>query len=151
MAEMAVRIEGGVVLDTTTPLDISIVGDNGASPNVAVPGPALGAGLVVTTGSIIDGVSLDAVSIVGAGAVVDFGSGKAHITMAVTASAGVSAGVVALEVSQDNVRWYPVTPAITLTAPGVTQSTQMGAWRYARANITTAITGGTIRASIMAA
>lgn len=124
--------------------------DGTSTVNIALPGPNLGAGMVATTGSLVSSAALTAASGTGAGAVTDFGSGKQQITLAITAGAGVSAGVVALEVSQDNTNWFRPTGS-TLSAPGVTQVTQQGAWRYARANITTAITGGTVSATLMAA
>lgn len=141
MAEMAVRIEGGVSTS---------ISQGGQTANIAVPGPNLGAALVTTTGTLVSSTTLTAASAVSAGTVADFGSGKQNITMATTAGAGVSAGAVALEVSQDNTNWFQVAP-VTLTAPGVTQITQVGAWRYARGAITTTITGGTVSATLMAA
>ena len=105
---------------------------------------------MTTTGALIASTTLSAASSTGAGTVADFGSGKQQITIAITASAGVSAGAVALEVSQDNTNWFRGTP-VTQSAPGVTQANQGGAWRYARGNITTAITGGTVSATLMAA
>lgn len=145
MAEMRVGIDGSV--STAAPITVT---QGGQTANVAVPGPNLGAGLVVSTGSLVSASTLAAVSTTGAGSVVDFGSGKANITLAITASAGVSAGAVALEVSQDNTNWFRGTP-VTQSAPGVTQANQGGAWRYARGNVTTAITGGTVSATLMAA
>jgi hypothetical protein len=82
--------------------------------------------------------------------VADFGSGKQQITLVITAGAGVSAGAVALEVSQDNTNWFRGTP-VTKSAPGVTSATITGAWRYARGNVTTTITGGTVSATLMGA
>ena len=104
----------------------------------------------VSSGSAASAATLTAQSATGAGTTVDFGSGKQQITLAITASAGVSAGAVALEVSQDNVNFFRGTPA-TQSAPGVTQTNQGGAWRYARGNVTTTITGGTVSATLMAA
>jgi len=124
--------------------------DGTSTVNIALPGPNLGAGMVATTGSLVSSAALTAASGTGAGAVTDFGSGKQNITLVVTAGAGVSAGVVALEVSQDNTNWYRSTSSLTQSAPGVTQANQGGAWRYARANVTTAITGGTVSATLMA-
>lgn len=144
MAENTVRIEGSVTTSGSTSIT-----QGGNTANVAVPGPNLGAGLVTTTGSLISSATLTAQSATGAGTVTDFGSGKANITLAITASAGVSAGAVALEVSQDNTNWFRGTP-VTQSAPGVTQANQGGAWRYARGNVTTTITGGTVSATLMA-
>lgn len=143
-AEKTVRIDGAS--STAAPTTIT---QGGNTANVAVPGPNLGAGLVTTTGTLIASTTLSAQSATGAGTVADFGSGKQQISLAITASAGVSAGAVALEVSQDNTNWFRGTP-VTQSAPGVTQTNQGGAWRYARANVTTAITGGTVSATLMA-
>lgn len=144
-AEKTIRIDGAS--STAAPTTIT---QGGQTANVAVPGPNLGAGLVTTTGALIASTTLSAQSATGAGTVADFGSGKQHLTIAVTASAGVSAGVVALEVSQDNTNWFR-TNGSALTAPGVTSTTVSGAWRYARGNVTTTITGGTVSATLMAA
>lgn len=125
MAEMTVRIEGSTTTST------------GAQ--------------TVTTGSTSSTASLSAASATGAGTTVDFGSAKANVTLVCVASAGVTAGAVSLEVSQDGTNWFRVTPAITLTAPGVQEVTKAAsAYRYARANVTTAITGGTVTCTIMA-
>lgn len=134
MAEMRVSIDGGT-----------------AGPVGSVsPSGGLGNSLLVDTGVIVATTTLSAVSSTGAGTVVDFGTAHEQISLAITASAGVSAGAVALEVSQDNTNWFRGTP-VTQSAPGVTQANQSGAWRYARGNVTTAITGGTVSATLMAA
>jgi hypothetical protein len=159
VAEMTVRVEGTVATTSSggtggsaaNPSFTSIV-ENGNTADVSVPGSVTqGYQLAVTTGALASVVSLNAVASTGAGAVVDFGSAKAQISLAITASAGVSAGAVALEVSQDNTNWFRITPAATQSAPGVTEATKTGAWRYARGNVTTAITGGTVSATIMGA
>lgn len=144
-SEQKVSIDG--TASTAAPITVT---QGGQTANVAVPGPNLGAGLVVTTGALIASTTLTAQSATGAGTVADFGSGKHAISLAVTAGAGVSAGVVALEVSQDNTNWFR-TNGSALTAPGVTATTVTGAWRYARGNVTTTITGGTVSATVMAA
>lgn len=153
MAEMRVGIEGYTpgsapgIVSTTLPISVT---QGGNTANVAVPGPNLGASLLVSTGVLVSSATLTTQSATGAGTVADFGAAKQQITLAITASAGVSAGAVALEVSQDNVNWFRSTPA-TQSAPGVTQVNQGGAWRYARGNITTTITGGTVSATLMGA
>lgn len=144
-AELTVRIDGAS--STAAPITVTQGGNTVA---VATPGASLGNGLVVTTGSLVSSTTLAAQSATGAGATVDFGSGKQDITIAVTAGAGVSAGVVALEVSHDSTNWFRTNGA-ALTAPGVTATTVSGAWRYGRGNITTTITGGTVSATLMAA
>lgn len=145
MAEMKVAIDGAA--STAAPINVT---QGGNAANVAVPGPNLGAGLVVSTGALISSTTLSAQSATGAGTVADFGSGKQQTTIAIIASAGVSAGAVALEVSQDNTNWFRGSP-VTQSAPGVTSATITGAWRYARGNVTTTITGGTVTATLMAA
>lgn len=145
MAEMRVAIDGAA----STAAPILIRDTAGSTANIALPGPNLGAGLVTTTGTLISSTTLTAQSATGAGTVADFGSGKQSITIAVTASAGVSAGVVSLQVSHDNTNWFS-TAGGALTAPGVTSTTVNGAWRYARGNVTTTITGGTVDATLMA-
>lgn len=139
MAEMKVAIDGSA--STPTPTKIS---DGTTTVVVSSIGQ-----MWVTTGVGGAATTLSAQSVTGAGTVVDFGSAKSNITLAITASAGVTAGAVALEVSQDNTNWFRTAP-VTQSAPGVTQVNQGGAWRYARGNVTTAITGGTVSATLMA-
>lgn len=139
--KVLVSTGGGLAMNITS-------SDGAATANVALPGPNLGAGLVTTTGALVSSTTLTAQSATGAGTVADFGSAKQTLTIAVTASAGVSAGVVAIEVSQDNTNWFR-TNGSALTAPGVTSTTVNGAWRYARGNVTTTITGGTVSATVM--
>lgn len=138
MAENAVRID-------------SIAGSFNTSVGTAVPGPNLGVGVQVATGVLTAGTTLTTQSATGAGSTVDLGASRAVITLAITTSAGVSAGAVALELSQDQTNWFRVTAVTTNTASTVFQSTQSGAWRYARGNVTTTITGGTVSATIMGA
>lgn len=140
--KVLVSTGGGLAMNITS-------SDGAATASVALPGPNLGAGLVTTTGALVSSATLTAQSATGAGTVADFGSAKQVLTIAVTASAGVSAGVVAIEVSQDNTNWFR-TNGSALTAPGVTSTTVNGAWRYARGNVTTTITGGTVSATVMA-
>ena len=146
LSEHTVAIDGAA--STSAPVLIRDVA--GSTANIALPGPNLGAGLVTTTGTLISSTTLTAQSATGAGTAADFGSAKQAVTISVTASAGVSAGVVALEVSQDNTNWFRTNGA-ALTAPGVTSTTVSGAWRYGRGNVTTTITGGTVSATLMAA
>lgn len=124
--------------------------DGTDTADVALPGANIGAGLVVTTGAIVATTTINALTAVGPGVVVDFGSGKINITMAHAATGGVSAGAVALEVSQDNINWFR-SATDTLTASTVGEITLTGAWRYARGAITTTVTGGTVSATLMGA
>lgn len=165
-SEMDVNVTGGSI--TTTPSGTQTV--SGTVTSNAGTGPAAASGwfvritdgtdtafvtglnqLIVTTGQENAGTTFTAASGAANGTTVNFGSSLSNITMVITAGAGVSAGVVALEVTQDGTNWYRHTTTVTLTAPGVSQITMTGfAFRQARGVITTAITGGTIGATIMA-
>lgn len=108
-----------------------------------------GNALLVTTGILNAPATLTTQSAVASGTTVDFGAAKQCITLVVTAGAGVSAGVVTLQLSQDNTNFYAHTTTITTTAPGVFSVSLTGvAFRYARGSITTTITGGTVSATI---
>lgn len=87
----------------------------------------------------------------GAGTTFDPGIACSTWTAVCTAATSTSGGVYRIELSQDGINWYTGTTAITLTTAGVTESTATGAWRYARANITTTITGGSVEITISAA
>ena len=80
------------------------------------------------------------------------GAPRIH-TLKVVAGAGVSAGAVTLELSDDGVNWFQptTTPTVPLTtaAPGTFYATAVDiVTQYARARISTAITGGTVDAWI---
>lgn len=127
------------------------VTDGTSTVNIALPGPNLGAGMVVSTGTLIASTSLNALTAVGPGVVADFGSAKANVSMVFTATAGVGAGAVALEVSHDSSNWFRTGAPVTLTASTTGSIAISGnAFRYARAAITTTVTGGTVSATLMA-
>lgn len=111
-----------------------------------------GTALSVTSGIETAVVTLNALTAVGPGVVVDFGSAKANVSMVFTATGGVSAGAVALEVSHDNSNWFQTGTPVTLAA-STTGNIAIGnnAFRYARGEITTTVTGGTVSATLMAA
>lgn len=135
MAENAVRID-------------SIGGSFNTSVGTAVPGPNLGVGLQVASGTLVSASTLSAAT-TGTGSTVDLGSARANVTLVMTTSAGVSAGAVALELSQDNTNFFRRTPVTTGTASTVFTDSAVGAWRYARGVVTTNITGGTVSATLM--
>ena len=126
------------------------VGNGSANVDVAPSAPsAQGNALLVTTGILTAPATLTNQSATANGTTVDFGAAKQCITLVVTAGAGVSAGVVTLQVSQDNTNFYAHTTTITTSAPGVSQTSITGvAFRYARGVISTTITGGTVSATI---
>lgn len=117
--------------------------------NISVPGPNLGSGLVVTSGTLVATTSLNAVTAAAVGSVVD--AGAAHSTWTVqSASTGTLTGTVHLEVSLDNVTFSDVASG-AVPAGGAFQSTFTIAARYARAELTTTTGTGTITSKIMAA
>lgn len=126
--------------------------NNTSTVDVAPASPSsLGNALLVHSGVLISSTTLSAASAVSPGTAIDFGGARNNFTLVVVASAGVSAGVVALEVSQDNTNWYRHTGTVTTSAPGVFQTTMSNfAFRYARGAITTTITGGTVTCTLMA-
>lgn len=81
----------------------------------------------------------------------DNGHSKAFHTMMVTVSSGVSAGVVTLQLSHDNQNWFSVASPPALSASTVVSQTVNGVAQFARASITTGITGGTVAATIASA
>jgi hypothetical protein len=96
-------------------------------------------------------VSLSAVSAAGPGAALDALTSRGNVIMIVTSSAGVSAGSVQLQGSLDNANWVNIGTAVSTTTasttfPPVIATSQFV--RYVRANIATAITGGTVTVSV---
>jgi hypothetical protein len=95
--------------------------------------------------------SLSGVSALGAGAAMDGGVCHANHTLVVTTSVGVTVGVVQLQGSLDGVTWFnlPGTSSVTTTTPSTTTTVAVNcAARMIRANVTTAITGGTVTAVV---
>jgi len=99
------------------------------------------------------GISLAAQSTLNTnGAVVDLGRVVSNPVQQVVASAGVSAGQVALQGSLDGTNWYTVSAGSALGAPGVTVNVAATPGstpaRYLRSTITTGITGGTVTTTL---
>lgn len=101
---------------------------------------------------ILPFTSMSAVSAVSSGTGTDGGACRLNHCMAVTTSAGVSAGVVQLQGSLDGTNWYnfPATSSVTTNTATTTFLVTPPACpaRYVRAAITTIITGGTITAVV---
>jgi len=93
---------------------------------------------------------LTAQSALNAAGTVDYSGVSRTHTLTVVAGAGVSAGVVSLELSQDGVNWVAETGnTITTAAPGAQSVTLVDkVYAQARARISTVITGGTVDAWI---
>lgn len=110
---------------------------------------ALGNALLVTTGNLNAPQTINALTAVGPGVITDFGAAKTNISAVFTTTAGVSAGAVALEVSQDNSNWFRTAAPVTLTASTVINiAISNNAFRYARGAITTTVVGGTVSATL---
>lgn len=72
----------------------------------------------------------------------------------VMTGAGVSAGVVAIQLSNDGVNWVsPASNTVTTNAASTPFTVTVGPspFQYARAAITTVITGGTVTATVASA
>ncbi len=96
-------------------------------------------------------VSLSAASSTGPGAVLDGPACRANAVMVVTSSSGVSAGSVQLQGSLDGTNWYSLGSAVSTSSASTTFSPVVvgrAYTRYVRAEIATAITGGTVPASV---
>lgn len=78
----------------------------------------------------------------GAGAMVDFLVAKAHVSMILTAGAGISDGLVAVEGSHDGTNWAVLRRVAISAGENVTWALTGGAYRYFRTNIEKSVTGG---------
>lgn len=86
------------------------------------------------------------------GTTVDFADARARVTLVVVPSGTVTGGLVTMEASQDSVNW--VTVAVLDPALGINQfyNSTAGAFRYWRASIVRAVTGGgSVSATLMEA
>lgn len=83
------------------------------------------------------------------GATVDNGVARSNHTLFVMTGAGVSAGVVTLQGSNDGVNWFSTTCIVTTIAATTPYAAALAnfPFRYVRASITTVITGGTVTAT----
>lgn len=88
------------------------------------------------------GTSLAAVTANGNGTVVDFGSPKRCVTLAISTTGAPTAGTVTLSVSIDGVTFVASTTTATVSANPAVSHLQHVAVRYARADLT-GLTGGT--------
>lgn len=95
-------------------------------------------------------VSLNGASAVGAGSSADFSRAVARVTMVVIPTGAVTGGVVELEASQDNTNWVGMHITTPVQGDNVAVTATWAAFRYWRARISTAISGGgTVKATLM--
>lgn len=111
---------------------------------------SLGNRVAVYSLGLAPAVSLSAVSAVGAGTALDGLTVRSSAVIAVTTSSGVSAGDVQLEGSLDGANWYALGSAVSTSTASSTSATVVtdSLFRYVRAAVTTAITGGTVTVSV---
>jgi hypothetical protein len=95
-------------------------------------------------------VSLSAKSTTGPGAALDGVVVRENALMSVTTSSGVSAGSVQMQGSFDGANYFALGSAVTTSAASTTTQVVVssGFTRFVRANIATAITGGTVTVSV---
>ena len=94
--------------------------------------------------------SLTAQSSIQQGSTLNNGVARANHTLAVTTGTGVSGGVVTLMGSNDNVNFFTTSATITTSAASTVYAVNLAnfPFQYVAAKITTAITGGTISATV---
>lgn len=97
--------------------------------------------VTATKGSVTATTSLSGVT-TGTGTTVDFGSAGVNITMAILVTGTVTAGVMGIDTSQDGTNWVANGTVNLTTSTNAMLSVSSEAWRYARARVTTNITGG---------
>mgnify|MGYP001563254289 CR=1 FL=1 len=156
-AENTVRIDGATSTALTT--------NAGTGPSVAnswnmritdgvdiapVSTSALGNALLVSSGTLSAGTSLNAVTAAATGATVDFGSAKSNIT-SMCVGTGTLAGTATIELSLNNVDWASSTVTIAATTGAVAGYSIGRPARYARVSLGTTSGAGTITATLMGA
>lgn len=88
---------------------------------------------------------------VATGSTVDFLTAKKTVTAAITPSATLTDGIITVEASQDNVNWV-VVRVVDVSARGNYAVHMQGvAFRYWRASVVRAVSGGTVRVTFMEA
>lgn len=112
---------------------------------------SLGNRIAVYSLGLAPAVSITGVSAVQSGTALDGLTVRQNAVLTVTTTAGVSAGTVVLQASNDGTNFYAVSDAsVSTTAASTTSSvvaTNVFA-RHFRAAITTAVTDGTVTASV---
>ncbi|CAM5737129.1 hypothetical protein MAUB1S_01794 [Mycolicibacterium aubagnense] len=106
--------------------------------------------IVQNTSGTVPALSIAAgTSAVGAGAPLDGGAVRTTAVMQVTAAGTPTAGAVQMMGSLDGAGWFNLGSAQSITAAGTTVTVVTNtATRYVRASVTTAITGGSVSATV---
>lgn len=95
--------------------------------------------------------SLAAASSLGAGTTVDFARAVGRVTAVISVSVALTGGMVTIEASQDDTNWVTLRSIGVAGRDNYSVSVQGVAFRYWRARIVTAVTGGTVRVTFMEA
>lgn len=101
--------------------------------------------------STVPNVSLSAGGGTATGTTIDFLVAKKTVSAAVIPSATLTSGVVSIEVSQDNSNWIVMRMVDLVARAPVAVNIAGVAFRYWRANVVVALTGGTVRVTFMEA
>lgn len=128
----------------------TLISDGLVNAQLATPTGTGGVALLTASGTKGVLTSLNGVS-TGVGTTVDLGAARAHISLVITPSASLTGGAVALEVSHDGTNWANVADTGALSGTAAKTVSTVGAYRYARANITTTITGGNVTVTVAGA
>ncbi len=128
------------------------ISDGSGTANVSVPGPNLGASLLVSSGQLVASTTINNQTGAITGTTVDFGSAKSNFSLMIRPGAGVSGGVIDLQVSQDGTNWVKVGNSSSALAATTNQALSASglAFRYARAVSSTNVAGGNVTVTAMA-
>jgi hypothetical protein len=109
--------------------------------------------MTIVTGGVPQQSLLNQSATTAVGGVLDNGAARANHSLFVVSGAGVSAGVVTLQGSNDGVNWFSTAATVTTAAASSTFAVGLTAFpfQFVRAAITTIITGGTITATVASA
>lgn len=88
---------------------------------------------------------------VASGVTVDFTTAKKNVTAVIVPSATLSGGIVTIEASQDNTNWVTQRVVDVTGRENYAVHTQGVAFRYWRASVVRALSGGTVRVTFMEA
>lgn len=88
----------------------------------------------------------------GAGTTIDFTDAKARVTMVLIPTGTITGGLVQMQASQDNTNWVVVAVLDPVIRTNQFHSSSVGAFRYWRGEIVSAVTGGgSVSATLMEA
>lgn len=101
--------------------------------------------------STLAATSMAGVSAAGPGSTVDFLTAKKTVTAVISVSAKLAKGVVTIEASQNNSTWIALRTCAMEDMESMAMSIQGVAFRYWRANLVVAASGGSVTVTFMEA